>query len=76
MLWRPASNGVGVGHPSPDREHELGGLQVAAGLDGARAFRARAGLAADLGVAGEYLEPQEIASRWPNLCRLSISAKP
>lgn len=49
------------------RFHVVGGLQVATGEEGAEAFRAREESAARLGVAGEYLEPDVIASRWPNL---------
>lgn len=49
------------------RFHEVGGLQLATGPEGARAFRARADLSARLGVAGQCLEPSEIAARWPNL---------
>ena len=56
------------------RFHEVGGLQVATGLDGALAFQARADLAAGLGVGGEYLESQEIAARWPNLSTADLSA--
>lgn len=49
------------------RFHVVGGLQMATGEAGARALRARVELAARLGVAGEYLEPDLIALRWPNL---------
>ena len=49
------------------RFHTVGGLQMATTEDGARALRARLDLAAPLGVAGEYLEPDMIAARWPNL---------
>ena len=49
------------------RFHVVGGLQMATSEDGASALRARVDLAARLGVAGEYLEPDMIASRWPNL---------
>ncbi|MDE0138643.1 MAG: FAD-dependent oxidoreductase [bacterium] len=49
------------------RFHVVGGLQMATSEDGARALRARMDLADRLGVAGEYLEPDMIASRWPNL---------
>lgn len=49
------------------RFHTVGGLQMATTEDGARALRARMNLADRLGVAGEYLEPDMIASRWPNL---------
>ena len=47
--------------------HVVGGLQIATSEDGARALRARVDVAARLGVAGEYLDPDLIASRWPNL---------
>ena len=56
------------------RFHEVGGLQLATGPEGARAFRARADLAAGLGVAGEYLEPHEIAVRRPNLFTEDLAA--
>jgi len=56
------------------RFHGVGGLQLATSRDGARAFRARAELAAGLDVAGEYLEPTEIALRWPNLFTDDLSA--
>lgn len=56
------------------RFHEVGGLQLATGPEGAQAFRARAGLAAPLGVAGEYLEPSEMALRWPDLFTGDLSA--
>ena len=49
------------------RFHVVGGLQMATSEEGAGALRARADPAARLGVAGEYLEPDMIASRWPNL---------
>lgn len=49
------------------RFHEVGGLQLAAGADGAEVFRVRAEQAAGLGAAGEFLTPQEAAARWPNL---------
>lgn len=49
------------------RFHEVGGLQLAAGPDGAEVFHARAAQAAGLGAAGEFLTPQEAAARWPNL---------
>lgn len=47
--------------------HVVGGLQMATSEDGARALRARLDQADRLGVAGEYLEPDMIATRWPNL---------
>ena len=56
------------------RFHEVGGLQLATGPDGARAFRARAEMAARLGVAGEYLEPGMIAARLPYLFTGDLSA--
>ena len=49
------------------RFHVVGGLQMATSEEGAGALRARVDPAARLGVAGEYLEPDMIASRWPNL---------
>ena len=49
------------------RFHTVGGLQLATSGDGASALRARVDQAARLGVAGEFLEPGMIASRWPNL---------
>lgn len=49
------------------RFYEVGGLQMATSEAGAEALRARVDPAARLGVAGEYLEPDMIASRWPNL---------
>ncbi|WP_420612581.1 NAD(P)/FAD-dependent oxidoreductase [Candidatus Spongiisocius sp.] len=45
----------------------VGGLQMATSEEGASALRARVDPAARLGVAGEYLDPDIIASRWPNL---------
>lgn len=56
------------------RFHEVGGLQLATSPDGAGAFRARAELSARLGVAGQYLEPAEIAARWPNLYTGDLAA--
>ena len=47
--------------------HTVGGLQMATSEDGARALRTRMDLADRLGVAGDYLEPDMIAARWPNL---------
>ncbi len=47
--------------------HVVGGLQIATSEDGGSALRARVDMAARLGVAGEYLDPDMIASRWPNL---------
>ena len=49
------------------RFHVVGGLQVATGEEGAEAFQVRADLAARLGVAGEYLDPDMISSRWPDI---------
>ena len=49
------------------RFHVVGGLQVATSEEGAEAFRVRADLAARLGVAGEYLDPGMISSRWPDI---------
>ena len=49
------------------RFHEVGGLQLATGPEGAGAFRTRSDLSARLGVAGQYLAPSEIAARWPDL---------
>ena len=56
------------------RFHEVGGIQLTTGPEGAAAFRARARLADRLGVAGEYLEPEMIASRWPNLYTGDLAA--
>ena len=56
------------------RFHEVGGLQLATGPEGARAFRARAELSARFGVAGQYLEPSEVAARWPNLYTGDLAA--
>ena len=49
------------------RFHEVGGLQLAAGAEGAEAFRVRAEQAAGLGAAGELLTPDSISARWPDL---------
>lgn len=54
--------------------HEVGGLQLAAGPEGAEAFRVRAEQAAGLGVAGEFLTPDSIAARWPDLYTDDLAA--
>ncbi len=56
------------------RFHEVGGLQLATGAEGARALRDRVDLTARLGVAGQYLEPSEIAAGWPNLYTGDLAA--
>ena len=56
------------------RFHVVGGLQMATSAHGARALRARMDLAERLGVGGEYLEPDMIASRWPNLWTDDLAA--
>ena len=51
-----------------------GGIVLSTSPDGVRLFRERADLAARLGVAGEYLEPGEIAARWPELNAEGLTA--
>lgn len=54
--------------------HEVGGLQLATSAEGAEALRTRADLSARLGVAGQYLEPSEIAAGWPHLYTGDLAA--
>ena len=49
------------------RFREVGGLQLAVGSEGAEALAARAAQAAGPGAAGEFLTPDDVALRWPDL---------
>lgn len=52
----------------------VGGIGLSTSPDGVRLFRERAALAARLGVAGECLEPGEVAARWPELNAEGLTA--